>query len=79
MKFNYDKIADAFYLNINKGKVKKTIEMNDDVNVDVGEKDKVIGVEILNFSRKLDRGWNIKDLLKNGIPLQAKDAVLVSA
>ncbi|MEK9177659.1 MAG: DUF2283 domain-containing protein [Patescibacteria group bacterium] len=50
MKFNYDRIADAVYLNLNKGKVKKTIEMNNDVVVDMGEKGKIIGIEILNFS-----------------------------
>lgn len=50
MKFNYDRIADAVYLNLNKGKAKKTIEMNNDVVVDMGEKGKIIGIEILNFS-----------------------------
>ena len=49
MKFNYDRIADAVYLNLNKGKVKETIEMNNNVIVDMGNNGKIIGIEILNF------------------------------
>jgi len=49
MKFNYDKIADAAYLYLNKGKIKKTIEISDNVLLDVDTKGKIIGIEILDF------------------------------
>ncbi len=68
MKFNYDTVADAIYLNLNKGKIKKTIEMGNGVVVDVGAKGKLICIEIINFSyQQQDK---IKDLVKSGIPLQ---------
>ena len=58
MKFNYDTIADAAYLNVNKGKVVKTVEMKNGVIVDLGKKGNIIGIEILNFSAQ----QNIKTL-----------------
>jgi uncharacterized protein YuzE len=77
MKFNYDKVADAVYLLINKGKVKKTIEMNNGVIVDMGEKGKLIGIEILNFSHQ--QKDKINDLVKFGVPLQIIEATPVTA
>ena len=68
MKFNYDTIADAAYFNVNNGKVTKTVEMKNGVLVDLGEKGKVIGIEILNFSSQK----NIKQLqeeAKEGLPI----------
>ena len=68
MKFNYDTVADAAYLNVNEGKVAKTVEMKNGVVVDVGEKGNIIGIEILNFSSQ----QNIKKLqesAKDGMPI----------
>lgn len=67
MKFNYDKVADAVYLLLNKGKIKKTIEVKDGVVLDVGAKGKIIGIEILNFSYQQN---NLKKFEKQGIPLK---------
>jgi uncharacterized protein YuzE len=50
VNFYYDTIADAAYLNVNEGKVVKTLEMKNGVVVDLGEKGNIIGIEILNFS-----------------------------
>ena len=74
MKFNYDRIADAVYLNLNKGKAKKTIEMNNDVVVDMGEKGKIIGIEILNFSYQQESGNKLADFVKSGVPLYVSEA-----
>ncbi|MDE2038126.1 MAG: DUF2283 domain-containing protein [Patescibacteria group bacterium] len=74
MKFNYDRVADAVYLNLNEGKVKKTLEMKDDVIVDVGEKGKIIGIEILNFSYQQKDKDSIADLVKSGVPMQIIEA-----
>jgi uncharacterized protein YuzE len=78
MKFNYDTIADAAYLNVNEGKVAKTVEMNDSVQVDLGEKGNIIGIEILHFSAQ----QNIKKLqesVKNGLPVSITSATPVTA
>jgi uncharacterized protein YuzE len=78
MKFNYDTIADAAYLSVNEGKVAKTVEIKDGVNVDVGEKDTIIGIEILNFSHQ----QNVKELqrvAKQGMPIQITSGTPVVA
>lgn len=74
MKFNYDRVADAIYLNLNRGKIKKTVEMNNGVVVDMGEKGKIIGIEILNFSHQQKNINKLADFVKGGIPLQITDA-----
>ena len=55
MKITYDKEADAMYLSVARGKVKKTVEVNPRVIVDIGEKGKVIGVELLSVSEKMSK------------------------
>ena len=45
MKFNYDTVADAMYLFLNKGKVHKSIEIKDGVVLDMGQKGKIIGID----------------------------------
>ena len=59
MKFEYDKDVDAAYIYIefpikNKG-VKKTIELNENIILDFDSKDKLLGVEILDASKILDK------------------------
>jgi uncharacterized protein YuzE len=76
MKINYDKIADALYLNINKGKIHKTIRMNDRLLVDVNKKGNVLGIEMLDVSSS----QKIKDLqkyIKTGIPVNFTSTSLV--
>nr|MBI4157087.1 DUF2283 domain-containing protein [Candidatus Woesearchaeota archaeon] len=59
MKFEYDKEVDAAYIYleypIKDGEVKKTIELNEDIIVDFDEKGKLLGVEILNASKVLNK------------------------
>lgn len=68
MKINYDKVADAVYISFGKGKISKTIRVNENTLVDVDSKDKVLGYEILNYSEHQD----VRALEKNveeGIPV----------
>ena len=58
MKINYDPIADAMYIYFSKKKSTRTEELRDDLLVDYNGK-KMIGIEILDVSKKLAR----KDLL----------------
>ena len=59
MKFEYDKEADAGYIYIEypikEGEAKKTIQLNDNIILDFDAKDKLLGVEILNASKVLDK------------------------
>jgi len=73
MKFNYDRVADAAYLSLGKGKIKETVEMNNSVVVDVGNKGKIIGIEILNFSHQQSNKNSFSDSLEFGVPMQITD------
>lgn len=55
MRITYDKQADAMYLYLARGRVKDTVEINPRVIVDVGERGKIIGVELLFVSEKMPR------------------------
>ena len=66
MKITYDKEADAMYLYVSRGKVKKTVEVNPRVIVDMGEKGNVIGIELLFVSEKMPKKNLHSDLV--GLP-----------
>ena len=59
MKFEYDKDIDAAYVYleypIKDGEVKKTIELNENIILDFDKKDKLLGMEILNASKVMNK------------------------
>ena len=59
MKFEYDKEIDAAYIYlkypIKECQAKKTIQLNDDIILDFDEKNRLLGVEILNASKVLKK------------------------
>ena len=55
MKISYDKIADAMYIYLRKGKVAKTIKVKSGFLVDVDKKGGVLGIEMLNVSRQIPK------------------------
>ena len=59
MEFEYDKEADAAYIYIEypieKGRVKKTIELNDNIILDFDSEGKLLCVEILEASKVLNK------------------------
>lgn len=50
MKIHYDKIADAMYFLIKKGKVAKTVPLNGRVYVDLDKEGETVGIELLEAS-----------------------------
>lgn len=52
MKLKYDDQADAIYLTFKNGKVNKTLEVGENTLIDIDEKGKILGLEILDFSCK---------------------------
>ncbi|MBI4451864.1 DUF2283 domain-containing protein [Candidatus Woesearchaeota archaeon] len=59
MKLEYDKDADAAYLYmqypVKEGAAKKTIQLNDNIILDFDENNKLLGVEILDASKVLNK------------------------
>ncbi len=51
-RIKYDAEADAAYIKVKNGKVSDTVEISEDMFVDVDSRKHIIGLEILNFSKK---------------------------
>jgi len=54
MKVHYDDEVDALYINLGGEKPEGVIELAEGVNLDTTADDKIVGIEILNASRKID-------------------------
>ena len=57
MKIEYDKEADALYIQFQKKKVALTKEIEEGINVDLDRDGKVIGIEIIGVSER----YKLKD------------------
>ena len=59
MKIEYDKDADAAYIYLEyplkDASVKKTIELNENIILDFSENGKLVGVEVLDASKTLNK------------------------
>ena len=54
MKVSYDRAADALYVSLNDERPEGVVEVRDEVNLDVTADGRIIGIEILDASRKID-------------------------
>ena len=50
--FTYDKVADALYIKLSDKKIKESVEIGEGIIVDYGEDGSIVGIEILNYSKK---------------------------
>ena len=55
MKISYDKMADALYIYLRKGKVAKTIKATSRLLIDVDKRGNVLGIEMLDVSRQIPK------------------------
>jgi uncharacterized protein YuzE len=56
MRVTFDSGADSAYIyfkKISTGEVKKTISLNDSINIDLDSEGKTLGIEIINASKNL--------------------------
>ena len=49
MQIEYDKQAQATYIRLRRGKVAKTIKLQDDLIVDLDKNSEILGIEILGL------------------------------
>jgi len=62
MQFSYDKVVNAIYIRFSNGNVSTTEEISEGIIVDYGlEDNNIIGVEILNFTK---RKINLNEIIK---------------
>lgn len=59
MKIEYDKEADALYIQLREAYVDDNIDIEEGITVDLDEKRNIVGIEILDASRKL----SLKDIV----------------
>jgi len=54
-RIDYDSSADALYIRIREDKIVDSIEITDKIIVDLNDKNEIVGIEILDFSKtKID-------------------------
>ena len=61
MEFSFDKVANALYLRFSNEEIQESDEIAKGIIVDYGKDDRLVGVEILNFT---DRNLNLNDLVQ---------------
>ncbi len=54
MKVNYDKEADVIYIKLGDKEPDGVVEVSEGVNVDTTFENKIVGIEILEASKKMD-------------------------
>ena len=59
MKIEYDREADALYIQLREVDVEDNIDIEEGITVDLDEKRHIVGIEILDASKKL----SLKDLV----------------
>lgn len=74
MNIKYDKYIDAVYFAIKKAKVFKTIELKDNMTVDLDKTGKIVGIEILNYS-EYQSPKSLKNNVKSGIPFSVVESL----
>jgi len=68
MKVHYDKEVDAVYIKLGNQKPDGVIEISEGVNLDTTAENKIVGIEILDASKKM----NIKTILTYELDLDNK-------
>lgn len=67
MNTKYDKIADALYVKFKKGKIAKTLRLENHLIVDLDSKSNILGVELLNAKSQLAPSFLKQSFKKGGI------------
>jgi uncharacterized protein YuzE len=68
MKVHYDNEVDALYIKLGNQKPEGVVEISEGVKLDTTSENKIVGIEILNASQKM----NIKTILSYELELDNK-------
>lgn len=68
-RVTYDPVADALYVKVRDSEVIDSIEVRENVIVDLNKNGEVVGVELINFSKSK---INLSEILMKGIETVAK-------
>jgi uncharacterized protein YuzE len=76
LKIEYDKEADALYIQLKEAYVDDNIDIEEGVTVDLDEKRHIVGIEILDASKKL----SLKDIVNitiENLPIEKVETATV--
>ncbi len=73
MKIYYDNEVDVLYIRLSNKKPNGVIEITEGVNLDTTEDDKIVGIEILDASHKID----LKTILNYSLAVNKKDLLQI--
>ncbi len=74
MRFHYDRKKDAFYLRFDEKPYKESDEVEEGIIFDYDKQKRVIGIEILDASRRLSPSFRVS-LEKKEIPISVGSLV----
>ncbi len=69
LKVSYDRVADALYIRLRESNVSDSIELDGGIIVDLDERGKIVGLEIINFSKS---GVDLDKIIREGVESVAK-------
>jgi len=76
LRIEYDKQADALYILLREAHVDDNIDIEEGVTVDLDEKRHIVGIEILDASKKLSL-QNIVNITIENLPVERVEAANV--
>jgi len=76
LRIEYDKEADALYIKLREASVEDNIDIEEGVTVDLDEKRHIVGIEILDASKKLSLEDLVNITIQN-LPVDKVESVAV--
>ena len=76
MRIEYDKEADALYIQLREASVDDNIDIEEGVTIDLDEKRHIVGIEILDASKKLSLEDLVNITIQN-LPVEKVESVAV--
>jgi uncharacterized protein YuzE len=76
VKIEYDKEADALYIQLKEKRVFDNIDIEDGVTIDIDEKGHIIGIEILDATKKLSRK-DLSNIIIENLPIEKVETATI--
>jgi uncharacterized protein YuzE len=76
LRIEYDKEADALYIQLREASVDDNIDIEEGVTVDLDEKRHIVGIEILDASKRLSPEDLVNITIQN-LPVEKAESVAV--
>jgi len=68
MKIEFDKEADALYIELNSGEFGSNKKIDNNTIIDLDKKGKILGIELLNVSKNISKDFLSDISVKNLVP-----------